>query len=160
MPRWYEAGLRFECARCGNCCTGVSGTVLVGDDEIELLAQSTELANEAFRELYTRKLRAGAISLREKRDGGCVFFDRAHGCSVYSVRPRQCRTWPFWRGVIASPESWQSEASRCPGMNRGPLRAGDEIDAVAGDDGTLSSARAKRRRSPPSPLAAEEPNRP
>jgi Fe-S-cluster containining protein len=147
MSRWYQQGLHFECTRCGNCCKGEPGTVLVSDDEIAELAAATDLATHEFREVYTRTLGGGAVSLREKRSGGCVFFDPARGCSVYAARPRQCRSWPFWAGVLASAESWQSEAESCPGMGRGPLRSADEIDAIVRDDGTLSSekARAKQR---------------
>jgi Fe-S-cluster containining protein len=131
MSRWYQHGLRFESTRCGNCCTGEPGTVLVSADEIEGLAAATDLGTPEFREVYTRMLRGGAVSLREKGSGSCVFFDPARGCSVYAARPRQCRSWPFWAGVLASAESWQSEAESCPGMGRGPLRSADEVDAIA-----------------------------
>ena len=32
---WYREGLRFECIRCGGCCTGFPGTVRVTNEEIE-----------------------------------------------------------------------------------------------------------------------------
>ena len=28
-PEWYRDGLRFECTRCGACCTGAPGYVWV-----------------------------------------------------------------------------------------------------------------------------------
>jgi Fe-S-cluster containining protein len=144
MSDWYASGLRFECTRCGNCCTGAAGTVLVSDDEIEALATGAELSNAEFREVYTRSLRDGSVSLRERRDGSCVFYQRDRGCTVHPLRPRQCRTWPFWRGVAASEESWNDEAERCPGMNRGLRHEAHEIAALAADDGTLSSHRARQ----------------
>ena len=82
--------------------------------------------------MYTRRLRRGDISLREKRGGDCVFYDRkAKGCGVYEDRPRQCRTWPFWRLVIDSEARWREEARECPGTNQGPLHSQDELDAAA-----------------------------
>jgi len=63
---WYEQGLRFECTRCGNCCTGPSGTVLVAPEELAALAERLELARHEFRASYTRTLPSGAISLRER----------------------------------------------------------------------------------------------
>lgn len=132
---WYRAGLRFACQRCGHCCTG-SGTVRVSDAEIERLAVRVGVGDAEFRAAYTRTLRDGDVSLRETRAKDCVFFDRESGCRVYSDRPRQCRSWPFWRNVIHSEERWQQEALACPGMNCGALLTRSAIEASARDDGT------------------------
>ena len=40
-------------------------------------------------------------------------------CSVYAVRPLQCRTWPFWDGVLASRQNWESAGKRCHGIDAG-----------------------------------------
>jgi Fe-S-cluster containining protein len=125
---WYGAGLRFECTRCGHCCTGFPGTVTVNDEEITALAERVELDEPTFRERYTRVISDGTISLREKPNYDCVFWSREHGCLVYEVRPTQCRTWPFWDSNVASPKSWSRAAEHCPGMNRGRLYTIDEID--------------------------------
>ena len=59
-------------------------------------------------------------------------------CSIYPVRPLQCRTWPFWPGNIRDPESWRLASRTCPGMTRG--RAGgtlylpERIEALATAD--------------------------
>ena len=75
MPEtWYGDGLRFECTRCGNCCSGTPGSVRVNDAEIAKLAEHLELAIDEFRVIYTRPLRKGDISLREKGNGECVFY--------------------------------------------------------------------------------------
>jgi Fe-S-cluster containining protein len=133
---WYRDGLRFACTRCGNCCSGAPGTVRVDDAEIAALARRVGLRDEEFRAAYTRGLRRGERSLRERSDGTCVFYDARRGCTVYTDRPRQCRTWPFWRAVVHSPERWAEEARDCPGMNRGPLHPAARIDLTARDDGT------------------------
>lgn len=132
---WYRDGLRFGCTRCGNCCTGQPGTVRVSDAEIGALARHLGLDDAAFRAIYTRELRGGEISLREKSDRACVFYGEG-GCGVYSLRPRQCRTWPFWRSVVHSEERWNDEALDCPGMNRGALHPADAIARSAARDGT------------------------
>ncbi len=137
--RWYAAGLRFECTRCGHCCTGAPGRVRVSDEEVAGLAELVELDLDAFRKLYTRRLRDGSVSLRETRLGACVFFHAERGCSVYERRPRQCRTWPFWRKGVETSQRWKTEAESCPGMNRGALRSADEIDALSESDGTSHS---------------------
>jgi hypothetical protein len=141
--RWYEAGLAFACTRCGNCCTGAPGTVLVTPNEIARLANAVELDRDAFRAIYTRRISGEAISLREKSDGSCVLYDPEQGCTVYRSRPRQCETFPFWRGIVASASAWESESRTCPGLNRGPIRSADEVDAISCRDGTFSSARVR-----------------
>ncbi len=108
----------------------------VTEQEIEALARHVSLGVEEFRAVYTRTLRKGEISLREKRNHECVFFERDRGCSVYEQRPRQCRTWPFWRGVIDSEVRWAEEAEECPGMNGGRLHDAAEIASTSAADGT------------------------
>jgi len=132
---WYAEGLRFECVRCGCCCTGEAGRVRVSDREIAALASRLGLAEPEFRARYTRRSRGPDVLLIERRNRDCVFFDSKRGCSVYEHRPRQCRTWPFWTSALESPESWRSQADECRGMNRGPLHGPDEILALAGADG-------------------------
>jgi Fe-S-cluster containining protein len=133
--RWYAGGLRFACTRCGNCCVG-PGSVRVSDAEIARLAERLELTESEFRAIYTRPLRGGDVSLRETSSGACVFHRGSRGCAVYADRPRQCRSWPFWRAVTHSPERWAEEAQGCPGMNRGPLHPAGWIEAQGRADGT------------------------
>ena len=137
---WYPDGLQFTCTRCGRCCTGDPGTVRVTDDEIEALASLLDLERDEFRAHYTRTLRGGEVSLVEKRNNDCVFWDRSAGCRVYAERPRQCRTWPFWRAVVHSPETWADEARSCPGMNQGLRRDAASVSAIAAEDGTSTDA--------------------
>ncbi len=132
---WYAEGLRFACTRCGNCCRG-AGTVRVSDEEIEALARRVGLRDHEFRAAYTRPLRGGELSLRETRERDCIFYDAGAGCRVYEDRPRQCRTWPFWRAVVHSPERWAEEAKQCPGMDRGPLHDAAMIERTSRSDGT------------------------
>lgn len=132
---WYADGLRFGCTRCGNCCHG-AGTVRVSDDEIRAIAARLDLAEHEFRAMYTRELRGGEVSLRETRAKACVFWSDEEGCRVYAARPRQCRSWPFWRAVVHSPERWAEEAVDCPGINHGPLQDAETIRITIADDGT------------------------
>ena len=148
---WYRNGLRFACARCGRCCGGGPGTIRASDEEIAALATGLGMGEAAFRKRYTRRLRAGDISLIEKDDNDCIFYDRKRGCTVYENRPRQCRTWPFWRAVVHSPENWAEEATDCPGMNFGLLHSSEEIAEMARDDGTSKSGR-RRVAEKPKPM--------
>ena len=140
---WYREGLRFECTRCGQCCGGGPGTIQVTDAEIAALADRLGLPDAEFRARYTLELRGGNISLLEKENYDCIFFDREWGCTVYGDRPTQCRTWPFWRSNLFSSKTWDRGAEACPGMNSGPLYDPGEILHIARDDGTSG----RRRRS-------------
>lgn len=123
---WYRDGLRFQCTRCGNCCTGAPGVVWVSDQEIEDIAghRGEQLAH--VQALYTRPFGRGR-SLREKANGDCIFYDRAGGCTIYPVRPRQCRTWPFWDSNVETEAAWQRTCEHCPGAGHGELIPVEEI---------------------------------
>jgi Fe-S-cluster containining protein len=123
---WYQDGLRFRCTQCGHCCTGAPGYVWVDDAEIQALAKQRDATVEEITALYTRSTSRGR-SLREKANGDCVFYDRSAGCTVYPVRPRQCRTWPFWESNLRTPEAWQHTCEICPGSGHGELIPAEEI---------------------------------
>ncbi len=133
---WYSDGLRFSCTRCGNCCSGDSGSVRVRPEESAELARGLELRDEEFAAMYTDLRDDGTRTLRERQGGDCVFFDSKSGCRVYANRPRQCRTWPFWRGVVSSEARWRHEARHCPGMDQGQLFDAETILALTREDGT------------------------
>jgi Fe-S-cluster containining protein len=127
---WYADGLKFQCTQCGDCCTGAPGFVWVNQDEIEAIAATigysdiAEFEREYVRQIGVRK------SLKEFPNGDCVFFDGQHRrCRVYSARPRQCRTWPFWDSNLKSPEHWEQTCQMCPGSGRGKLYVLDEIES-------------------------------
>jgi len=132
---WYYQGLRFTCTQCGNCCRG-KGTVRVTVRDIRVLARRLNMTVKFFRKQYTRKLRNGTISLKEKKNDDCVFWHPTDGCRVYSDRPRQCRTWPFWKQNATSPKSWDTESKTCPGMNHGHLFSFKSITHTVRHDGT------------------------
>jgi Fe-S-cluster containining protein len=125
---WYKDGLRFTCTRCGNCCTGEPGFVWVNEEELQALADFLGEPLEQVRQVYTRPTNTDrGPTLREKGNGDCVFYDRQKGCTVYTVRPRQCRTWPFWESNLSSPEAWEETCGVCPGSGHGELISAEEI---------------------------------
>jgi hypothetical protein len=140
-PEWFDAadssgtgtpGLRFACTQCGNCCSGPEGYVGFTDAEASAIAKHLGISHARFLDDYTKPTHLGR-SLKEVRPLGrdsfdCVFLDRdpATGkalCSIYDVRPTQCRTWPFWDSVLRSPRHWARAAATCPGINSGPVHA-------------------------------------
>lgn len=123
---WYHDGLRFHCTRCGKCCTGAPGFVWVNDEEIAALAAFHGEPRPQTEQLYTRVLGVKR-SLRERPNGDCIFYDKTAGCTIYPVRPRQCRTWPFWESNVRTPEDWAETCQICPGSGQGDLISAEEI---------------------------------
>jgi hypothetical protein len=123
---WFKEGLGFTCTRCGHCCTGEPGFVWVNGEDVNRIAAHCGETPEFITEHYTR-LTSKGMSLVEKDNGDCVFYDRSAGCTIYPVRPRQCRTWPFWESNVSSPEAWKKTCAACPGSGRGELVPADEI---------------------------------
>ncbi len=124
-PRcFFDAGVRFECRRCGACCTGESGTIYAAADEIEPIAAYLEVSAEELKTRYGYPYR-DSISFREEADGRCCFY--AEGCRIYPVRPRQCRSYPFWFDIMRSEKRLMEAARQCPGIGKGRLFTREEI---------------------------------
>lgn len=123
---WYRDGLRFACTRCGNCCTGEPGNVWVNDDEIDAIAEFRQEPRAEFVARHT-KLGSRGRTLRERANGDCVFFESGIGCSIYPIRPRQCRTWPFWESNLNTAAAWERMQTACPGAGQGELISVEEI---------------------------------
>lgn len=141
-PEWFahsdgasgEAGLRFSCTLCGNCCSGPEGYVLVSDAEAEALSGLLGVSREAFLAKFTRATIKGRSLVEKVTPHGqdCVFLDRDRVpgraiCSVYEARPAQCRTWPFWPSNLRTREAWERARRVCPGMGTGTLRTVQQI---------------------------------
>lgn len=117
---WYQEGLRFECTGCGGCCTGFPGYVWVTDEEIMLMAERMQMSFKDFSMKYTRFV-DGRVSLRENAVSyDCVFLEDKKRCGLYDLRPKQCKTFPFWPQNIETPEAWNEIALHCEGI--GPDR--------------------------------------
>lgn len=152
-PPWFAGGLQFTCTQCGNCCTGGPGYVWISQEELGRLAEHLGESVEVVQERYCRRV-GGRWSLKERRNTrgeyDCVFLretpvkqsarttagaDKAvvqtrRTCSVYPVRPLQCRTWPFWTENLASQNIWNHSAKRCHGMNRGKTFTREQVEAL------------------------------
>lgn len=106
------------CELCeGACCTGESGYIWAKYSEIEKMADFLELTIEEFATMYLRKVK-WRYSIIEKRidveNYACIFFDdNLKRCTIYPVRPQQCRTFPFWETFKNNITEVKKE---CPGV--------------------------------------------
>ncbi len=85
---------RFKCTGCGECCRW-SGVVLLTPDDISSMAGHLGLSEGDFIAQHTRLApNRKQLALLDQTDGSCAFLE-GDRCRVYSVRPEQCRTFPF-----------------------------------------------------------------
>ena len=86
------------CKSCEvNCCIGESGYIWVNNEEIKQITKYLNISEEDFKKDYLIKI-GYKYSIKEKpykKGYACIFF--GNGCKIYSVRPTQCRIFPFWR---------------------------------------------------------------
>lgn len=128
---WYKDGLNFTCSQCGDCCTGAPGVVWVEEDELREIAEHLDKPIGEIRLFHTRLVR-GRVSLVEHQNGDCTFFDpETRGCTVYPVRPIQCRTWPFWQSNLESEDKWKQVCQDCPGAGQGAFFSLEQVQERA-----------------------------
>ena len=115
--------LRFECTGCGDCCRGNPGQyyVYVSPGEAGKIQDFLGVSGAWFRRRYLARLDATTFGIRMMPAGYCSFLDSAGQCRIYSVRPVQCRTYPWWPEVVETRSGWRYEAKRCEGINRGAI---------------------------------------
>ncbi len=101
--------INFQCQRCGACCKQ-PGFVYLASGEAERLADHFKIDVYAFTEDYSLLLDRQHLVLRKNPDESCLFWGK-EGCSIYAVRPAQCREFPL---------SWKTENSQnyCEGLKR------------------------------------------
>ena len=136
-----------------------------------VLAAAKGVAPREFEKMYCRWVSwpdddgrlVQRLSLRERTSsaGGqpsedCIFW--RDGCAVYEARPFQCRSYPFWRELLASKKAWREAARSCPGIGRDAGHSGeprsdeshsdesrsDELHSMEEIEGILAEERAQR----------------
>jgi uncharacterized protein len=111
--------VRFECQPgCTKCCEQ-QGFVYLTEDDLIRIAEHLGMSTTEFerRHVYrTKNLRR----LRVPRQQQCHFL-RDGGCSIHTVKPVQCRLFPYWPELVDSAREWKKTAGWCPGIGKGGL---------------------------------------
>ena len=105
------------CKTCpGNCCIGESGNIWVNQKEIIQICSFLQMNIVDFIRTYLNT-NGNRYSIKEnltKNGFACYFFDGLNKqCSIYPVRPFQCRQYPFWKYFKTHKENVIKE---CPGI--------------------------------------------
>lgn len=143
QDKWYHTGLAFACQGCGNCCSGPdTGYVWANGKEIQTIAAFLKMSTDELKRRYLRRvgLRYSLIEKQPSKD--CVFLTKnsidGKTCQIYSARPKQCRTWPFWKENLSNSRAWDQASSVCPGIDQGQWFDYESIVAVR--DGNILSS--------------------
>ncbi len=141
---WYKDGLCFTCTQCGDCCTGFEGYVWVTREDVRRLGEFLGYSEERMMRRYIRQV-GRRLSLVEKPNFDCVFWETGKGCTVYEARPPQCRNFPFWKENIRSKSSWEEVITECPGVKKGDGRhySAEEILSLSKGIGETGQKKSK-----------------
>jgi len=121
MRKWFKDSLTFSCTACGKCCKSKgSNKVYLNNAEAQAIAEHIGVDVPTFNVRYTdnrldsenRPLRS--IKQHETKKQ-CTFLNGSK-CTVYEVRPTQCRTYPFWPQNMIGPAEWLAESHLCEGI--------------------------------------------
>lgn len=127
---WYRAGLRFECLPdCGRCCSRHNdyGYVYLEGDDADRMAAALGIPAAEFLERHA--LEEDGHTFLRMHDNECPFLEGT-ACAVYAARPRQCRTFPFWKENLKTPAHWDALRSFCPGVGTGSFVPVEAIRAA------------------------------
>ncbi|MCB0282443.1 MAG: YkgJ family cysteine cluster protein [Calditrichaeota bacterium] len=121
--------IRFKCQEgCSNCCTTSGGFVFIFEKDIHKISKFLKMSEDDFLNTFTKKV-GTKISLIDRDEKDCVFL-KNNKCSIYPVRPVQCRTFPFWPQNMKTEKRWNLIQEECPGIGKGRLFTRDDIEDI------------------------------
>jgi Fe-S-cluster containining protein len=100
---------------------------------MKLIADSMEISVSQLKSDYLRRVGLRMSIIEHDITKDCIFIHKIDGakrCMIYSVRPAQCRSWPFWPANLASGKAWNEATRKCPGVNRGRLHTCEEVQRL------------------------------
>ena len=115
---WWAEGGQFTCQPdCGRCCDEPGGIVYLSRNDVERLAQHANLTvPEYLKKDCTTTLDGRYVLRSNQSDGICIYLDENKQCTIYEVRPQQCKAFPWWAENLRSQRSWKQVKASCPGL--------------------------------------------
>ncbi|MFH1788025.1 MAG: YkgJ family cysteine cluster protein [Candidatus Altiarchaeota archaeon] len=96
---------KFSCIMCGNCCR--FAFIVLTDEDISRISQA------GYKD-FAVETPSGEKKLKRVK-GRCVFV-KSDKCSIYEVRPRACRKFPFQKLFSRIP--YLRDWSCCPAIKK------------------------------------------
>jgi len=115
--KWYINGLNLNVAGAADAARGRRGLYLGYKPEIKFIANFLKMPTGQLRHKFLRRVGLRTSIIEDAASKDCIFLQNVTGqkqCSIYPVRPNQCRTWPFWPENLAT--------TRCMGKNQQEMR--------------------------------------
>ncbi|MBF0495503.1 MAG: YkgJ family cysteine cluster protein [Deltaproteobacteria bacterium] len=103
----------FNCLQCGECCRGEGG-VYFETSELTGVAEFLGMSVDRLQETCLT-VRNGRLYIKTGADGLCLFNRQV--CGIHPVKPKPCRDWPFFRGNLIDPVSFEAAKNNCPGID-------------------------------------------
>ena len=107
------------CFQCGaKCCSGESGNIFFSKQEMLEISKFLNISTDTFLSDFCRK-EGYRYSIKEIKTHGeyrCIFLSE-NRCEIYSVRPNQCRTFPFWERY-KNGKNFQELQNECIGIDK------------------------------------------
>ena len=82
----------YDCCKCNNCCRAYA--VVLDDNDIEVISRHLGQSTDDFMQEYLEKSDYDEIYYKFKTQP-CTFLCTDGKCSIYHVRPSECRGFPF-----------------------------------------------------------------
>ncbi len=152
-PNSGGAPPRFECTKCGACCSHKALLVTLTGRDIVRIALGLGLdARQVLRaidfyvssggealpvglkdtpQVVTERGRA-IIALKKSESGSCIFLDN-NMCLIHPIRPGACRSFPFFFSERGGSVVWGLSAMKsiCPGLGKGEKVSSKELLELA-----------------------------
>lgn len=107
------------CTMCGKCCTG-EGEIWLAPEEVTRIAKHLNLSTQRFLDTHCKQYSKykGWRMLKTREDSSaCIFLGADNKCSIHTVRPNQCSTYPWWPELTEDREwDWERE-NVCEGFD-------------------------------------------
>jgi Fe-S-cluster containining protein len=100
--------------------------VYLTESDLKRIAKFVGIPSAEFERRYVYRTKR-QLRLRVPRHVQCHFLVDG-GCSIHSVKPAQCRIFPFWPELVDNKREWRKTATWCPGIGKGELV---QIEAAA-----------------------------
>lgn len=108
-----EAFSHIDCLGCAGCCKTISPRFKTPD--IKRISRHLRLRESVFIETYLRLDEDGDYVVRQSP---CPFLGADNYCSIYEVRPGDCRNYPYTDSheFIKRPNTTYQNSTICPAV--------------------------------------------
>lgn len=107
----------FECTKCGKCCFG-QGNVYFTKKDLNQIQNYLKIQDKNWGDFKKQfiDLEENGLYIHQPKYK-CFFLNKKNQCSIYPIRPLQCKSFPFWPSNFSSLERLKNLIKECPGSN-------------------------------------------